>query len=81
MNSGEGGLLTTNDPDIAARAVVSSGSYMLYGRHGAIPANEAFENTRLYAPGSGRMDHVEGGDAAGTIAKTRDQHCPLEPAL
>jgi dTDP-4-amino-4,6-dideoxygalactose transaminase len=59
MNSGEGGLLTTNDPDIAARAVVSSGSYMLYGRHGAIPANEAFDNIRLYAPNySGRMDHV-----------------------
>ena len=59
MNSGEGGLLTTNDPDIAARAVVSSGSYMLYGRHGAIPASDAFDNIRLYAPNySGRMDHV-----------------------
>ena len=32
MNSGEGEFLTTNDPEIAARAVVSSGSYMLYGR-------------------------------------------------
>ena len=31
MNSGEGGFLTTNDPHAAARAVVSSGSYMLYG--------------------------------------------------
>ena len=32
---------------------------MLYGRHGAIPANEAFDNIRLYAPNySGRMDHV-----------------------
>ena len=59
MNSGEGGFLTTNDPEIAARAVVSSGSYMLYGRHGAIPAEEVFDEIRLYAPNySGRMDHI-----------------------
>ena len=30
MNSGEGGFLTTNDVDIAAQAIVLSGSYMLY---------------------------------------------------
>ena len=35
MNSGEGGLLTTNDPEVAARAVILSGSYMFYQRHGA----------------------------------------------
>ena len=59
MNSGEGGFLTTNDAEIAARAVVSSGSYMLYGRHGAIPAEDVFQKVRLYAPNySGRMDHV-----------------------
>ena len=59
MNSGEGGFLTTNDPEIAARAVVSSGSYMLYGRNGAIPAETVFEKVRLNAPNySGRMDHV-----------------------
>ena len=59
MNSGEGGFLTTNDAEIAARAVVSSGSYMLYGRHGAIPAEDVFQKVRLHAPNySGRMDHV-----------------------
>ena len=59
MNSGEGGFLTTNDPVVAARAVVSSGSYMLYGRHGAIPAEEVFWDVRLHAPNySGRMDHL-----------------------
>ena len=31
INSGEGGLLTTDDPFIAARAIIMSGSYMLYG--------------------------------------------------
>ena len=59
MNSGEGGLLTTNDAELAARAVVSSGSYMLYGRHGAIPAEEVFQKVRLEQPNySGRMDHL-----------------------
>jgi dTDP-4-amino-4,6-dideoxygalactose transaminase len=59
MNSGEGGFLTTNDAEIAARAVVSSGSYMLYGRHGAIPAEDVFQKIRLHSPNySGRMDHL-----------------------
>ena len=59
MNSSEGGFLTTNDPVVAARACVSSGSYMLYGRHGAIPAEDVFQDVRLHAPNySGRMDHL-----------------------
>ncbi len=59
MNSGEGGFLTTNDAEIAAKATVSSGSYMLYGRHGAIPAEDVFLKIRLHSPNySGRMDHI-----------------------
>lgn len=59
MNSGEGGLLTTNDPEIAARATILSGSYMLYGRHGAGPDAAAFEDVRLTTPNcSGRMDNM-----------------------
>ena len=34
-NSGEGGLLTTDDEDLAARAILLSGAYMLYEQHGA----------------------------------------------
>jgi dTDP-4-amino-4,6-dideoxygalactose transaminase len=37
MNSGEGGLIVTDDPDLAARMVLLSGSYMLYGKHPAAP--------------------------------------------
>ena len=33
--------LTTDDPEIAARAIILSGSYMLYERHGAAPAPAA----------------------------------------
>ena len=59
INSGEGGFLTTNDAELAAKAVVSSGSYMLYERHGAIPSDKVFRNIRLEAPNySGRMDQM-----------------------
>lgn len=59
MNSGEGGLLTSNDPELMARAIMMSGSYMLYERHGAAPDPSAFENIRLNTPNlSGRMDNL-----------------------
>lgn len=59
MNSGEGGLLTTNDPLIAAKATIMSGSYMLYERHGAGPAPEVFETIRTQMPNfSCRLDHL-----------------------
>ncbi len=49
-NSGEGGLLVTNDEDLAARATLLSGSYMLYGQHGARPDDVVFERHRLTTP-------------------------------
>ncbi|WP_439124856.1 DegT/DnrJ/EryC1/StrS family aminotransferase [Marivita sp.] len=59
MNSGEGGLLTSDDPEFMARAIVLSGSYMLYERHGAGPAPEVFKDIRLDTPNmSGRMDNL-----------------------
>jgi sulfopropanediol 3-dehydrogenase len=50
VNSGEGGLLVTDDEDVAARATLLSGSYMLYGQHGARPSDEVFERHRLTTP-------------------------------
>lgn len=59
MNAGEGGLLTTDDEDIAARAIILSGSYMLYERHRAAPKAEAFERVKYVTPNiSGRMDNL-----------------------
>ncbi|MFX0546684.1 DegT/DnrJ/EryC1/StrS family aminotransferase [Roseovarius sp. S1116L3] len=57
MNSGEGGFLTTDDAEIAARATILSGSYMMYARHGAGPAPEAYAEARYDMPNcSARMD-------------------------
>ncbi|WP_296592415.1 DegT/DnrJ/EryC1/StrS aminotransferase family protein [Roseibium sp.] len=59
LNSGEGGLLTSDDPAFMARAILLSGSYMLYERHGAAPPAEYFETVRLETPNmSGRMDNL-----------------------
>ena len=59
INSGEGGFLATDDSDVAARATLLSGSYMLYERHGAGPDTDVFEEMRNSTPNiSGRMDNL-----------------------
>ena len=59
LNSGEGGFLTSNDEEFMARAIIYSGSYMLYERHGAAPSSKVFEDIRLETPNySGRMDNL-----------------------
>ena len=59
VNSGEGGFLISDDPDVMARAVLLSGSYMRYGKHLAAPGPEAFEAVRMVTPNvSGRMDNL-----------------------
>lgn len=49
-NAGEGGLFVTNDPDIAAKAILYSGSYMLYAQHKARPELSYFEKYRGAIP-------------------------------
>ena len=59
INSGEGGFLTSRHAEIMAKAIMYSGSYMLYERHLAAPPKEVFENIRLETPNySGRMDNL-----------------------
>ncbi|MEM6303635.1 MAG: aminotransferase class I/II-fold pyridoxal phosphate-dependent enzyme [Pseudomonadota bacterium] len=59
VNSGEGGLLVTDDAEVAAREIMLSGSYMLYEKHLAGPPREAFETLRYETPNiSGRMDNL-----------------------
>ena len=41
-NGGEGGLLVTDDEDLAAKAILYSGSYMHWASHGARPGDDVF---------------------------------------
>lgn len=59
VNSGEGGFLVTDDADVAARAIMLSGSYMLFERHLAAPDVSAFADIKYETPNiSGRMDNL-----------------------
>ncbi len=59
LNSGEGGLLTTHHQDVMAKAIIHSGSYMLFDRHFAAPPEEIFEQIRYETANySGRMDNL-----------------------
>ena len=59
MNSGEGGFLTTDNPEIMARAIMHSGSYMLFERHDAAPDPSVFADIKFDTPNySGRMDNL-----------------------
>jgi len=74
MNSGEGGLLVTDDADLAARAVLLSGSYMLYARHSAAPGPEVFEALKLDVPNvSSRMDNLRAAILRPQIALLDDR--------
>ncbi|MFN2307328.1 MAG: DegT/DnrJ/EryC1/StrS family aminotransferase [Paracoccaceae bacterium] len=59
INSGEGGLLVSDDAEAMARAIVLSGSYMLFDRHRAAPPAKVFAEIKYQTPNiSGRMDNL-----------------------
>jgi dTDP-4-amino-4,6-dideoxygalactose transaminase len=60
LNSGEGGLLVTDDDAIIAQAILYSGSYMLYDRHLSRPPMEVFERYKKRIPNfSLRMTNLQ----------------------
>ncbi len=59
INSGEGGLLVTDDDDVAAQAILMSGCYMMYDQHMLKPAAEVFERWKYVTPNfSMRMSNL-----------------------
>jgi dTDP-4-amino-4,6-dideoxygalactose transaminase len=50
VNAGEGGIIVTADPDLAARAILHSGSYMLYRQNGARPSDAVMARWRDRCP-------------------------------
>lgn len=89
VNSGEGGFLITDDAEAAARAVMLSGSYMLYERHLATPDPEVFERVKYDTPNiSGRMDNLRAAilrpqlrDLDRQVARWNERYRVLEAGL
>ncbi|WP_424976943.1 DegT/DnrJ/EryC1/StrS family aminotransferase [Leisingera sp. S232] len=89
VNSGEGGLLITDDEEIAARAIMMSGSYMLYGRHLAAPGPDVFERVKYETPNiSGRMDNLRAAilrpqlrDLGTQVDRWNERYCTIEEGL
>jgi dTDP-4-amino-4,6-dideoxygalactose transaminase len=89
MNSGEGGLFVTDDAEVAARAIMYSGSYMMYERHLAGPPKETFETIRYETPNiSGRMDNLRAAilrpqlaDLATQCKRWNDRYHAVEAGL
>jgi dTDP-4-amino-4,6-dideoxygalactose transaminase len=50
INAGEGGIMVTDDEDVAAKAILYSGSYMMYHTHRARPSLEVFERHKYHTP-------------------------------
>jgi len=75
-NSGEGGLLVTEDADVAARAILMSGSYMLYASHLARPAEAAFERWKYVTPNfSLRMSNLAAAVARPQLGAVLADRC------
>ena len=75
-NSGEGGLLVTADPDLAAQAVLLSGSYMLYASHLARPGPEVFERGKYHTPNfSLRMSNLPAALARAQLGEVLQERC------
>jgi dTDP-4-amino-4,6-dideoxygalactose transaminase len=59
INSGEGGLLVTDDEDIAAQVILMSGCYMMYEQHILRPPKNVFERWKYVTPNfSMRMSNL-----------------------
>jgi dTDP-4-amino-4,6-dideoxygalactose transaminase len=75
INSGEGGLLVTDDPELMARAIIYSGSYMNYDRHLSRPDKVVFEAIKEFVPNySCRMDNLRAAILRPQI-QTLDAQC------
>ena len=81
MNSGEGGLLVSDDAEAMARAILLSGSYMLFDRHSAAPPPAAFAQLKYDTPNvSGRMDNLRAAILRPQLADL-DRQCARWNAL
>ena len=81
VNSGEGGFLVTDDAEMA-KAIILSGSYMLYGRHRAGAGPGGLRGVKYETPNvSGRMDNLRAAILRPQIRALPERVARLERAL
>ncbi len=74
INSGEGGLLVTDDDDVAAQAILMSGCYMMYDQHILKPSAEVFERWKYVTPNfSMRMSNLAASLLRAQIGQLADR--------
>jgi dTDP-4-amino-4,6-dideoxygalactose transaminase len=89
INSGEGGLLICDGAEDMARAIMLSGSYMLFEKHRAAPLVATFAKIKYETPNiSGRMDNLRAAilrpqlrDLATQAQRWNDRYRVLEEGL
>jgi dTDP-4-amino-4,6-dideoxygalactose transaminase len=89
-NGGEGGLLVTDDDDVAAQAILLSGSYMHWRAHASRPSDAVFERWKYATPNcSLRMSNLVaaivrpqlGAALAGRCRRWNERHDRLAAGL
>ena len=74
INSGEGGLLVTDDDDVAAQAILMSGCYMMHDQHILKPGADVFERWKYLTPNfSMRMSNLAAALLRPQIAMLADR--------
>ena len=89
INSGEGGLITTNDPEIMAKSIALSGSYMMFEKHLSAPDKAHFDVAKYETPNiSGRMDQLRAAilrpqlkELDNQIARWNERYMIIESSL
>lgn len=75
-NGGEGGLLVTDDDDVAARAILYSGSYMHWGAHTLRPPDSVFERWKYLTPNfSLRLGNLPAAIVRPQLGETLQNRC------
>ena len=75
-NAGEGGLLVCDDEDLAAQAILLSGSYMLYRSHLSRPDDAVFERWKYRTPNlSLRMGNLPAALARPQLGSVLQDRC------
>jgi dTDP-4-amino-4,6-dideoxygalactose transaminase len=74
VNGGEGGIILCDDEDIAAKAILMSGSYMLYEQHISRPPSEVFDKWVATTPNySLRLNEISAALVSSQLPTLREK--------